>query len=277
MTTTASPPSGATAYAEYVGEEMTLVEHLRELRSRLFKSVFAIVAGFAVGFAFRNQILVILTGPYCDLPPTIRAGADQLGPAGSECNLIALRVLDPFLISIKAAAVVAIVIAAPVVCYQILRFVTPGLRPIERRYSIPFIMASQVLFALGAVFSYYLIPRALEFLLGFAGPNLTPVLNAADYLTFVLRTMIAFGISFEFPLVLMILSLMGIVTAAGLRGSRRYAIFGIFFAAAVITPTQDPLTMMFMAGPLILFYEVSAVFAWFIERRRARAEATLAG
>jgi len=277
MTATATPRSGSPEYEEYAGEEMTLVEHLRELRSRLFKSVFAILAGFAVGFAFSNQVLDLLSEPYCNLPEELRRGTDALGGAGQECALVTLRVLDPFFITLKASAIVAVVIAAPVVCYQILRFVTPGLRPIERRYSIPFIVASQVLFALGAAFSFFVIPRALEFLLGFAPDRFVPVLNGNDYLTFVLRTMMGFGISFEFPLVLMILSLMGIVTAAGLRGARRYAIFGTFVAGAVLTPGGDPFSMMFLALPLIVFYEVAAVFAWFIERRRARAEATLAG
>lgn len=259
---------------EYVGEEMTLVEHLQELRSRLFKSAGAIVVGFVVGFVFRNQVLELLERPYCNLPEEVRAGAARIS-GDTECSLIVLRVLDPFIISLKAAAVVAVVIAAPVVCYQLLRFIAPGLRPIERRYSIPFVVASQVLFAGGAVFSFFLIPRALEFLLAFAGPSLTPVLSGNEYLSFILQIMIAFGVSFEFPLVLMILSLMGVVTSKGLRRWRRHAIFGTFVAAAIITPTQDPMTMTMMAAPLILFYEFSVLFAWFVERRRARAEATL--
>jgi sec-independent protein translocase protein TatC len=272
MTTTA-PRSGSSAY-EYVGEEMTLVEHLTELRTRLVKSALALVGGLAVGFLVRDRVLDILTEPYCSLPQTLRRGTEALS-GGRDCSLIALRVLDPFLIDLKTAAIVGIVLAAPVVCYQILRFVAPGLRPIERRYSIPFVMASGVLFASGAVFSYFLIPRALEFLLGFAGDSIVPVLSGNEYLTFMLQTMVAFGIMFEFPLVLMILSLMGVVTATGLRGVRRYALFGIFVAAAIVTPTQDPFTMSMMAAPLVLFYEFSILFAWFVERRRARAEATL--
>lgn len=277
MTATATPRSDVPEYEEYAGEEMTLVEHLRELRSRLFKSVFAIVAGLGIGFAFSDRVLEILSRPYCNLPDELRRGTDALAGPGADCALISLKVLDPFFVVLKASAIVAVVIAAPVVCYQILRFVTPGLRPVERRYSIPFIIATQALFALGAVFSFFVVPRALEFLLGFAPAQFVPVLNGNDYLTFVLRTMMGFGIAFEFPLVLMILSLMGIVTAAGLRGARRYAIFGTFVAGAVLTPGGDPISMMFLALPLVAFYEISAVFAWFVERRRARAEATLAG
>ncbi|MDP9405206.1 MAG: twin-arginine translocase subunit TatC [Actinomycetota bacterium] len=272
MTATATPPGagGATADAGasvYAGDEMTLFEHLEELRSRLFKSAVAIVFGLAVGFVFRGQVLAVLRKPYCNLPDDLRRGLS--GGAG-ECELIALRVLDGFFVSLKAAAIVGVVVAAPMVCFQIWRFVTPGLRPVERRYAVPFILITQLLFAGGAVFSYFLIPRALEFLLGFAGEGIVPVLSANEYLTFILQTMIAFGIAFEFPVVLVILSLMGVISADGMRRYRRHALFGTFVAAAVITPTQDPLTMLFMAAPLIAFYELSVLAARVIEHRRAR-------
>lgn len=257
---------------EYAGEEMTLVEHLTELRTRLVRSALAIVVGFVVGFVFHQRILELLTRPYCALPTEVRQGAAILSGSAERCSLIALKVTDGFVITIKAAAIVAVVLAGPVVFYQILRFITPGLRPIERRYAIPFVVASQLLFAGGAVFSYFLIPRALEFLLGFGGEALTPVLAGNEYLTFILRVMIAFGISFEFPLVLMILALMGVVTARGLRGAWRYAVFGIFVGAAVLTPTGDPISMTAMAAPLILFYEISIWFAWFVERQRRTGE-----
>ncbi len=274
MTTTA-PRTGSSSPYEYAGEEMSLVEHLTELRTRLVRSALAVVFGFVVGFAVHQRVLELLTRPYCGLPAVLRRGTENIS-GSTDCSLLALRVLDPFVITIKTSAIVAIIIAAPVVCYQILRFVAPGLRPIERRYSIPFVIGSGLLFTAGAVFSFFLIPRALEFLLGFAGASIVPVLTGNEYLTFVLQTMLAFGIAFEFPLVLMLLSLMGVIGSQGLRGARRYALFGIFVAAAVITPTQDPVTMALMAGPLVLFYEFSILFAWWTERRRRRAEATLA-
>lgn len=272
MTATATPPEYQAG--EYVGEEMTLVEHLTELRSRLFKSALAIVAGFIVGFVFRTWVLDIIKGPYCQLPRSIRASS--LAVDAESCQLVFLDVTGAFFVSLKAAAIVAVVVAAPIVCYQLFRFITPGLRPVERRYAIPFAVASQLLFAGGAVFSYFLIPRALEFLLGFAGEGFVSIMDANKYLSFVLQTMIAFGVSFEFPLILIILSLMDIVTVSGLKSARRYALFGIFVAAAIITPTQDPLTMLFMAAPLVVFYETSILAARLIERRRRRRDAVLA-
>ena len=274
MTATATPPEegGATRSRPdptvYVGQEMTLYEHLEELRSRLFKCAVAIALGFAVGFVFRGQVLDLMREPYCSLPVEVRHG---LG--GNECTLIVLRVLDAFFVSLKAAAIVAVVLAGPVVCYQVWRFVTPGLRPVERRYALPFVVVTQLLFAGGAVLAYLLIPKALAFLLAFAGEGITPVLGASEYLSFVLQTMIAFGMAFEFPVILAALSLMGVVTSEAMRRVRRYALFGTFVAAAIITPTQDPLTMSLMAGPLVLFYEGSILFARLVERRRARRTA----
>lgn len=266
MTTTADPPAlgdGSSDPRQYVGEEMTLVEHLEELRSRLFKSALAIALAFAVGFSFHERILELLSGPYCELPARLRG----LNASG-ECTLYILDVTGGFFVALKASAMVAVVLSAPFVCYQIWRFITPGLRPVERRYSVPFIVISQVLFAAGAVFSYFLIPRALEFLLGFGGDSLVSVIDAGRYVSFVLMTMIAFGVTFEFPLVLIILSLMDVVHSYSLSKWRRHAIFGMFAASAVITPSQDPATMVFMAAPLIVFYEISIVVARFIERGR---------
>jgi sec-independent protein translocase protein TatC len=255
----------------YAGEELTLFEHLAELRSRLFKSIVAVAVGMVVGLAVHRPLMDLLIGPYCQLPSEIRAGTTQLGDAG--CNLIVLDVLGQFFVVLKVAAMGAVVIAGPVVAYQIWRFITPGLRPIERRYAVPFFVASFVLFAAGAVFSYFILPRALAILLGFAGPNVISLLGANEYLGFMLHMMIGFGVAFEMPLILVTLILMGIVGSEGLRKYRRHAVFGTFVASAIITPTTDPITMTLMAGPLVLFYELSILFARFMERRRRRAAA----
>jgi sec-independent protein translocase protein TatC len=258
---------------EYVGEEMTLVEHLRELRERLLKSFLAIAVGFVGGFIFRNQVLDLLMGPYCGLPAAVRDFPGGANADADRCELVITTVTGGFTFSIKAAAVVAVIVAAPVVAYQVLRFVTPGLRPIEKQYSIPFVIATAVLFLCGAAVSYYVLPQALRFLLSFT-PDLVPLLDANSYLSFVLNTMLAFGISFEFPLVLIVLSFASLVTVRGLRDARRYFIFGAFVIAAIVTPGQDPFTLVALGGILTVFFEIAVLVAWLIERNRARAAAS---
>ncbi|CAN5907737.1 twin-arginine translocase subunit TatC [soil metagenome] len=249
--------------------QMTLLEHLEELRSRLFKAALAIAVAFAIGLLFRGALFDILIGPYCDLPPEVRGGTGIFDV--DRCALIVTNPLGAFFVTLKAAAVLAIVLAAPPVCYQLWRFITPGLNPSERRYALPFVMLTFVLFAGGAVFAYLIIPRGLEFLVGFAGEDVVPLLDADEYMTFLLKTMMGFGLSFLAPLVIAMLTLAGILTAATLRRYRRHAIFGAFVLSAIITPTQDPITMTMMGGPLVIFFECNIVFARLLERRRGRA------
>jgi sec-independent protein translocase protein TatC len=252
---------------EYVGEEMTLFEHLRELRDRLFRSAIAVVIGFVVGFVFRNPVFDLLIEPYCELPSTLRAGSSVFN--AKSCTLIFTDVMGAFFISLKAAAVIAIVIAGPVVAYQIWRFITPGLRPVERRYALPFIVASAVLFAGGAVFAYYTLPMGLKVLLSFAGENVVSLMDANRYLGFLLSTTLGFGLAFQFPLILLALVLGGVVGVDGMRKHRRHAIFGVFVASAVITPQTDPVSMTLLALPLLLMYEGCLVVAKIVERRRS--------
>ncbi len=248
---------------------MTLFEHLAEFRTRLFKSLAALVVGMIVGFVLHRPLLELLTRPYCQLPPDIRAGTRAI--SGEGCSLVVFDVLGSFFLVLKVAALAAVVIAGPVIAYQVWRFVTPGLRPIERRYAIPFMAVSVVLFMGGAAFSYYILPRALAILLDFAGPGVDSVLGANEYLGFMIHMIVGFGVAFEMPLILFTLILMGVVGSEGLRKYRRHAIFAMFAASAIITPTTDPVTMTLMAGPLVAFYELSILFARFMERRRRRA------
>lgn len=268
MTQTA-PRAGRNAGGDEPAAQMTLVEHLEELRSRLVKSAVAVVVAFLIGFAFRNQLFDILIGPYCDLPERLRAGSQVFN--ADDCALIVTNPLGAFFVTIKAAAVLAVVLGAPPVCYQLWRFITPGLHANERRYALPFVILTFVLFAAGAVFAYLVIPRGLEFLVGFAGENVVSLLDADEYITFILKTMLGFGLAFLAPLVLAMLTLADVVTADGLRRYRRHAVFSAFVLAAIITPTQDPFTMVVMALPLVLFFECNIIFARLVERRRARS------
>jgi sec-independent protein translocase protein TatC len=238
---------------------MTVVEHLDELRRRLFIAIAAVgVAGIAAWFLY-DPVYKFLTNPYCAF--MVRHPDLAQNPA-KPCDLVYLSIPEPFLVKIKTVGALALVIALPVVLFQLWRFITPGLTARERRYAIPFVAASLCLFALGAVFALWTLPKALAFLLGFAGTTrVAAVLTMGKYLSFVTLIILAFGASFEFPVVLVSLTMVGVVSSRQLRDWRRWALLVIAVFAAVITPSQDWFTMTAMMVPLILFYELSILIA----------------
>ena len=239
--------------------EMPLASHLREFRTRFVRAAIAVGIGTAIGYAVFPSSVQFLLQPYCS----------AIG-AVDGCDLIVLGPLDPFLVRIRAAVVVGIVVGGPVLLYQLWRFITPGLTRRERRYALPFVLLSQLMFAAGIVFAAYAIPRGLNILLALGGESIRPLLGAREYLSFLLTMGIAFGIVFELPLVLVFLALAGVITSDGMRRFRRYAIVGNVVLAAIITPTVDAVSLMLVAGPMMLFYELAIVIAWLIERMRRR-------
>jgi sec-independent protein translocase protein TatC len=273
VTATADPAVPADPSAsegdDYVGQEMTLWEHLEELRGRLFKAALGFAAAFVLGFALNDVVADLLTAPYCALPPEVRGGLGD----GERCQLIFTNVLGAFVVRIKIAMITAVTFGGPIVAYQIWAFIVPGLKAKEKRYAAPFVILSQLLFLLGAAFSMWVLPRGLEFLLQFADERFVPLLDADAYLNFLIRSMVAFGASFEYPLIIALLVLMDLVTHATLTQYRRHAFFAAFVAAAVITPSQDPFTMVVMGLPLALFYEICILFARLVERGRRKAAA----
>jgi sec-independent protein translocase protein TatC len=271
VSVTEDPPLADDA-EEGSGQEMTLFEHLYELRSRLLKAALGFGLFFVIGFAFNDLVSGVLTAPYCALPAELRL-TGQIVDGADNCKLIFTDVTGAFLVRIKMAMIVAVTFGGPIIAYQIWAFVVPGLKATEKRYAAPFVVLSQLLFLAGAVFSFVIIPRGLEFLLNFGGDAFVSFLDADSYLTFLLRTMIGFGIAFEYPLIISILVLMGLVTRRTLMDYRRHAFFASFLLAAVITPSQDPFTMVVMALPLAAFYEICVGFAWLVERRRPAADA----
>jgi sec-independent protein translocase protein TatC len=248
---------------------MSLLEHLRELRDRLIKAAIALVLGTIVGYVVFPQVLELLIAPYCQT-------ADALRPDGT-CTLIALRPLEPFSVRIRTSIVIGLFVGGPVIFYQLWRFITPGLTQKERRYAMPFVLLSQLMFALGIGFAYLVIPQGLRILLNLGGPGIEALLSADEYLSFFLTMSVAFGLVFELPLVLISLAMVGIVTSSGLRKARPYAVLLMVIAAAFITPTTDAVSLFFLAGPMILFYEVSIIVARLVERRRRRRAAQAAG
>ena len=264
MTATSSEPG------EVRDGDMTLFEHLGELRDRLVKAVVALVAGAIVGYLVFEPVLDFLIRPYCDNPAAFVPNPD------SACALTATGVLDAFTARVRTAIVIGFVLAGPVLFWQLWRFISPGLTDRERRLSLPFVVSSQVMFTLGIGFAAFVIPKGLSILLGLGGERISPLLTADNYLNFLLTTGLAFGLVFLLPVVLVFLSLLGIVTSASLRRFRPYALVLNVVVAAIVTPTTDALTLFFMAGPMALFYEVSIGFAWFFERRRRKQGHVLA-
>ena len=238
---------------------MSLGDHLREFRSRFVRAALAIALGTAAGYVLFPSSVDLLLQPYC-----------RAIDAVDGCDLIVLGPLDPFLVRLRAAFVAGIVVGGPVLLYQLWRFITPGLTRRERRYALPFVVLSQLMFAAGIVFAAWAIPRGLSILLSLGGDSIRPLLGAREYLSFLLTMGLAFGIVFELPLVLVFLALAGVISSESMRRARRYAVVAIFIVAAIITPTVDAVSLMLVAGPMILFYELAIVLAWLIERARRR-------
>lgn len=241
---------------------MTIVEHLEELRIRLVISLVAVALGAVGGWLLFRPVFDFLREPLCDyvaeLPRRLRP------PTG--CRLVATGVVEPFLVRFKVSAFTGLGLALPVVLYQLWRFITPGLTQRERRLAVPFVLSSLVLFALGGWFAFITLPRGLGFLLGFSGAEIAPLLTVSRYISFVLLLVLAFGVSFEFPLVLIFLAWAGVVSSRTLRRWRRYAYLVIAIFAAVITPSQDPYTMLAMSVPMAVFYEAAILVARLLNR-----------
>ena len=244
---------------------MTIIEHLRELRRRLIFSLAAFVAISLVAFFFFEPILDKLLQPLCSLDP------DLLGPQG--CRLSGFGPAEPFIVRLKVTAMVGVVCSAPVWLYQVWAFVTPCLTPQEKKYALPFILSSIVLFSVGVVFAYLTLAPGLRFLIGLGEGLITPFFRADTYLNFVGLMFIGFGVAFELPLLLFFLGLAGVVSVDQLRKQRRAAFVAIAAIAALVTPSQDPYTMMLMAIPLYLLYELTILLLKLVNRRKARSAA----
>jgi Tat protein translocase TatC len=247
---------------------MTLIAHLTELRNRVAKSLLFLVLGTVVGFLWYDHgLLTFLTEPYCALPGDLR-----LQPDG-DCRLVVLDVFGGVLLRLKIAFIAGAVISSPFWLYQLWGFVTPGLRRNEKRYTVGFVAASSTLFALGSLLAYITLRKGLELLLTLAGDEVAFQLTAELYLGFVISLLVAFGLSFELPLVAVALNLVGVLEYQTLKKSRRWIFFLTIVFAAFVTPTQDPFTMLAMAGPMVLLFEIAIQIARFVDRRRAKRAA----
>jgi sec-independent protein translocase protein TatC len=233
---------------------MTLAEHLGELRRRIVVILVAFAAAATITFVVYPHVLHFLQSPYCHV-----AGR-------RNCQLFITDPLGGLTLRIKLAAYGGLFLASPVILWELWRFITPGLHANEKRYAIPFVAASVALFAGGAVLAYVSFPHALRFLGNVGGPSLHQIYDPNKYLSLIVALMAVFGLTFEFPVVLVSLELAGVVRPARLASWRRWAIVLIVTFAAVITPSGDPFSMLALALPLYLFYELSIVLGKLLGR-----------
>ena len=258
--------------SELEGSKAPLMEHLVELRRRMIWSFVALFAAFGVCFYFADYIFAFLAQPL----------VDAFGARGDgEGRLIYTRLYEAFFVEIRVAFFAAFFFAFPIIANQIWAFVAPGLYGREKKAFLPFLVATPVLFVTGGALAYYVVmPTAFSFFLNFEGDvggiEQEALPAVGDYLTLVMHFILAFGIAFLLPVLLMLMERAGLVTRDQLKRGRRYAILGAFVIAAVATP-PDVLSQFMLAIPLILLYELSLIAIWLTERRRAREAKSEAG
>src|SRR4030095_9456813 len=231
---------------------MSILDHIGELRSRLVKSCVALVVTTTVAFAFLyNPVLDFVLRSYCALPASVRIGTSA---ADSGCRLAALSPLEPLSIRIRLSLTVGLLLAMPFIAYPLWRFITPGLHAREKRFAIPFALASTLLFVAGVAVAFLTLPKAIDFLVSIGGNGLAGFFHGARHPRFVLFMGLAFGLTFEFPLVLVFLSMVGALSSGTMLRVWRPAVAVIIVAAAVIPPSQDPISLFAMAVPMWLVY-----------------------
>lgn len=250
---------------------MTLIEHLYELRHRLALAALAVLVGSILGFLwFQYQVGPIpslgqlMNKPYCSLPASQRATF-----AGHACALLQTQPFEGFMIRLKVGIAAGFLLTSPVWLYQIWAFITPGLYRKERKFALTFVGCAVILFCAGAVMAYVVFPEALRVLSGVGGGNFVTALAATSYVSFMIHLLIIFGVSFELPLLVVMLNQVGILKYEKLKRWRRGLVFGLFVFAAFATPGQDPISMCALAGGLTLLLEIAIQIARVHDKRKA--------
>ncbi len=231
---------------------MSFMEHLGELRTRIVRSLIALLVGLVVTFPLSQRIVDWLAQP-------IQATGN---------TLVFLAVTEAFWVQMKVALLTGLFLASPAILWQVWAFVAPGLFAHERKYAAPFVIVGSLLFVGGGAFSLKVVtPYAISFLLSFSRPGLTPMISIGSYIDFLVKFTLAFAIVFELPLAITLAARLGLVTPRALAKNRKYAVLGAFVTSAVLTPTPDAFNQMLMAGPLILLYEIGIISARIFARR----------
>jgi sec-independent protein translocase protein TatC len=243
---------------------MTLTQHLRELRNRLGIAVLAIVIGAILAWIFYGQISDLLLNPLIDVRKHLAASK------GVKAEAVLNGVSSSFLLQSKVSLVAGLVGTSPIWLYQMWAFITPGLHRHERRWTMIFVSVAGPLFIAGVALGYYVLPKGLSVLIGFTPGGVTNLIDLNDYLSFVIRVLLVFGVAFEIPLFVVLLNLAGVVRARQLARWRSWIIFGTFIFAAVATPSTDPITMLMLGIPMSMLFLISEIIARIIDRRRGR-------
>lgn len=246
---------------------MTLIEHIKELRDRLFKASLGVIVGLIVGFLVSQQVFDILSVPYCNLPR----------PEGTDCKFLQLGAADGFILKLKLALWVGLIVGAPVWLYQLWAFVAPGLHRHERKWAYIFAGIAGPLFAGGAILAYVVVEKGLAFLLEAGVTGVEQQLEVTQYISFVTGMILLFGISFEFPLLLLLLNFTGVVSGRKMLGWWRIAVFLAFVFAAVTTPDPGPFGMTLFALVLSLLYFIAVGVSLLNDKRKGRGKEIYAG
>ena len=235
---------------------MSLSDHLIELRKRLMRSAIALFIGFLACYYFKDYLFTIITRPLVDVLP-------------KNGYLIYTGLTEAFFVYMKLAFFASLIITSPFILYQIWKFISPGLLPREKKYVVPFVVSSTLLFVGGVCFGYFIaLPPAFEFFISFNNQYLQALISFRDYISLFVTFLLGFGLSFELPVFMFFLAKLGIVNAKMLSKQRRYAILVIFVVAAILTPSPDALSQLLMAIPLMFLYEVSIFVARFASRKK---------
>lgn len=253
--------------------EMTLVQHLQELRRRIIISLLALVIGAIIGFIWYQQapfrippLGEILREPYCSLPEDKRANFNNDG----ECRLLATSPFEMLILRLKVGTLAGTVLSSPVWLYQVWAFIVPGLHKNERRYTLSFVAVAVFLFLVGAILAYFILSVGLEFLIGIGAEYQTAALTGERYFYFLLALLLIFGISFEIPLLIVSLNLIGVLEYNHVKDKRRIIIVAVMIFAAFVTPGQDPFTMVVLSACLLLLIEIAFQFCRVHDKRQNR-------